>query len=135
MIFLDTNVATDLITATGEWSEWSTRQVDARTRDAALVCNLIVVAEIAAGLRDGTALLDDLSALSIDLVDLDAATAFRAADAQRMYRRRGGPRQTILPDFLIAAHAVTLGAHLMTRDRRLAGYFPDLTLITPETHP
>ncbi|MDQ2878474.1 MAG: type II toxin-antitoxin system VapC family toxin, partial [Pseudomonadota bacterium] len=73
-----------------------------------------------------------LADAEIELVDMTFAVALRAGVAFREYRRRGGPRQTILPDFLIGAHAEILGATLMTRDRRLAGYFPALSIITPE---
>lgn len=76
-----------------------------------------------------------LVAADVSLVEMDVAAALRAAAAFREYRRRGGSRRTILPDFLIAGHAVALGATFVTRDRRLGSYFPDLTLITPETQP
>ena len=134
MIFLDSNIVIDLITSEGD-APWTTARLEQATMDEPLVCNVIVVAEVAAGLKDAQPLLADLDLLSIAVLDLDVPTALRAADAFREYRRRGGARSTILPDFLIAAHAATSGARLMTRDRRLASYFPDLTLITPETHP
>ena len=54
------------------------------------------------------------------------------------YRRdtRGQTRSRVLADFLIGAHAATLDQPLLTRDPTLhRRYFPDLTLITPETHP
>ena len=57
----------------------------------------------------------------------------RAASRVRI---AGGRHASVLADFLIGAHAVELGATLVTRDKgRFSTYFPDLTLITPETHP
>lgn len=135
MIFLDTNVAIDLITGEGEGAAWTTRLLADEESGPVLVCNLVVVAELAAGLRDPEPLLDDLDTLGIAIVDLDVAAALRAGHAHKAYRERGGSQSTILPDFLIAAHAEVLGARFMTRDRRIGSYFPDLTLITPETHP
>ena len=136
MIFLDTNIVVDLITGENQQhAGWTDATLAERPGGQSLACNLIVVAEVAAGLRQPEVVLDDLATLSIAICDLDAAVALRAAGAFREYRKRGGARSTILPDFLIAAHAATLGAQLMTRDRRLASYFPGLALITPETHP
>jgi len=40
----------------------------------------------------------------------------------------------VLPDFLVAAHAIVLDQPLLTRDPALyRRYFPELSLITPET--
>lgn len=136
MIFLDTNIVIELLSDDEDLAlGWSRARFAVLAGDQRLSCNLIVVAEVAAGVGEPARLSDNLSAMSIDVIDLDVATALRAAEAYRTYRARGGARSTILPDFLIAAHAATLGATLMTRDRRLATYFPDLTLTTPETHP
>ncbi len=136
MILLDTNVIADLLSnATGTEPEWSRRAFAGVGQSDGVACNHVVVAEIAAGLECGTDLLADLDDLAIDVLPLTVEAALAAGRAFGEYRRRGGARQRVLPDFLIAGHAATLGAALMTRDRRLASYFPDLTLITPETHP
>ncbi|WP_295530611.1 type II toxin-antitoxin system VapC family toxin [Novosphingobium sp. Chol11] len=58
--------------------------------------------------------------------------AFRPAQAFAEYRRRGGERQAILPDFLIGAQAEIRGWPLVTRDRKgFQSYFPDLQIIDP----
>jgi predicted nucleic acid-binding protein len=50
----------------------------------------------------------------------------------RTYRNEGGPRKTILPDFLVAAHATTQADSLATEERGyLRRYFPALRLLTP----
>ncbi|MHA6722595.1 type II toxin-antitoxin system VapC family toxin [Sphingomonas sp. RS2018] len=136
MIFLDTNILMDVL----EESEtieglWSRRLVASKAESEPFVSNLIVVAELSGQMDDPDGIGVTLSNAGVDLADLNMASALRAGAAFVEYRRRGGAKQTILPDFLIAAHAIALGASLMTRDRRLASYFPDLTLITPETHP
>jgi hypothetical protein len=48
------------------------------------------------------------------------------------YRRRGGAKTRVLPDFLIGAHAAVEGWPLLTRDAgRIRTYFPRLEVIAP----
>jgi hypothetical protein len=55
-----------------------------------------------------------------------------AGKAFLLYRRRGGTRQTVLPDFFVGAHAMVAGYELLTRDpARYRTYFPQLHLIAP----
>jgi predicted nucleic acid-binding protein len=132
MIFVDSNIVIDLI-EDGAWTEWSKRTLDAR-RGVPLVANMVVVAEISRAFGTVDDVLVFLRELAIDLVPLTAEAAFRAGRAQVDYRLSGGRHGAILADFLIGAHAVTLGAKLVTRDkRRFATYFPELELIAPET--
>ena len=136
MTFIDSNVLIDLTRPDGEWADWSTEAVGAASADGRLVINPIVLAEFSVGYASLLVALDYLDRLGIDIVPLDNASAHLAGQAHRAYRRSGGERRAILADFLIGAHAQTLGATLITRDRaRFATYFPTLTLITPETHP
>lgn len=134
-MFFDSNVLIDLFGDTGDQRGWSQAVYARAARGEPVVSNPIVVAEVAAGFDDEGNVVRDIENLSIEIADLQVDTALRGARAFREYRKRGGSRERILPDFLIAAHAETLGAALVTRDRRLASYFPDLTFITPETHP
>ncbi|MGP7796170.1 type II toxin-antitoxin system VapC family toxin [Sphingomonas sp. CLY1604] len=136
MIFVDTNIIIDLLgTHDTPSASWSRKRYASVFGVETLVCNQLVLAEAAAGAERPAELLGDLEQLQIDILVLTDQVALAAGKAHGEYRRRGGTRQRVLPDFLIAGHAATLGATLMTRDRRLASYFPDLTLITPETHP
>jgi predicted nucleic acid-binding protein len=58
--------------------------------------------------------------------------AFLAGKCFLAYRRRGGAKQSPLPDFLIGAHAAVSGYSLLTRDAaRYRTYFPKLSLLTP----
>ncbi|TCP37227.1 type II toxin-antitoxin system VapC family toxin [Sphingomonas sp. BK235] len=133
MIFLDTNVVIDLFGAQQSVGAAWSRDAYRAVADRLLMVNLVVVAELAGYATRPERLLDRLQAFRITAVDLTVDACFAAGTAFREYRRRGGARDAMLADFLIAGHAVALGASLMTRDRRLSSYFPNLTLITPET--
>lgn len=64
--------------------------------------------------------------------EIPLAASFLAGHVHANYRRAGGTREAILPDFLIGAHAAVTDRPLLTRDsRRIATYIPGATLIAP----
>lgn len=64
--------------------------------------------------------------------EIPLAASFLAGHAHAAYRRAGGTREAVLPDFLIGAHAAVTGRPLLTRDpRRIATHIPGATLIVP----
>ena len=57
---------------------------------------------------------------------------FLAAQAHKLYRRRGGTKAMVLPDFLVGAHAAIARMPMLTRDpRRFTTYFSDLQNVCP----
>ena len=129
---VDSNVLIDLFDETSEWREWSDAMITACGNRGALVINPIVYAEVAAGFVD----LDELdAALSPDFLrrePLPWAAGFVAGHAFVRYRRLGGRRPSVLPDFYIGAHAAVAEYTLLTRDpRRYRYYFPKLRLVSP----
>ena len=136
MIFVDTNILIDLVAPGQAWRDWSLAQLERLGAEDTLVVDQIVIAELASGfpsLEEATQWLADLG---IELRSLGEEAAFAAGLAFRAYRRTGGKRAAMLTDFLIGGHAQQLDAALLTRDATIyRRYFPDLRLITPETHP
>ena len=60
------------------------------------------------------------------------ATAYLAGQTFLRYRRGGGPRQHLIPDFLIAAHASVQADRLAAINRGyLRTYFPALAVLSP----
>lgn len=136
MIFLDTNVLIDVIAPRQAWREWSLAQIERLGGDDVLMIDQIVLAELASGFPTLDEASRWLADMGIELRLLDDAAAFAGGLAFRRYRRAGSDRTSMLADFLIGGHAQMLGATLLTRDPTIyRRYFPDLLLITPETHP
>jgi len=98
-----------------------------------LVINAIVYAEFAVAFETQSDSDAEIEKFDLTLAEMPKSAAFRAAQAFRLYRRRGGVRTGALPDFFIGAHASIAAAPLLTRDvRRYRAYFPELTLLAPE---
>ena len=73
-----------------------------------------------------------LQASQMRLVSDNVTIARDAARAQAEYRRRGGRRETLVPDFLIGANASHYSGRLLTTNPRdFLRYFPNLRVLTP----
>jgi predicted nucleic acid-binding protein len=132
MILLDTNVVIDVSSNDPIWGDWSQQQLDAAARREALAINDIVYAELCVGYRRMEE-VDCLIAKVGLLIDaIPRRALFLAAKAFQRYRRSGGIKTGVLPDFVIGAHAVVADAALITRDpARYRSYFPGIELIAP----
>ena len=75
-----------------------------------------------------------IQASGIMLVADNVSIARDAARAQAAYRRRGGRREFLIPDFLIGANAVHYAGRLLTTNPRdFLKSFPRLKVFTPKT--
>src|SRR5262245_17784001 len=67
------------------------------------------------------------------LVADNVAIAREAARAQAAYRRRGGRREVLIPDFVIGANATYYAGRLLTTNARdFFKAFPTLEVLTPQ---
>lgn len=134
MILVDSNVAIDLLDSSAPHHRWASKRL-AEALGIGVFFNHIVVAELSARAESPAELARMLHILGIPIDPLDDTIAFRAGQAFKSWIRNGGRRGALLPDFLIGAHASVRMAAVLTRDsRRFRTYFPELELITPETH-
>lgn len=135
-VLVDTNIFIDIFGPQGDFSDWSRTVLIAIRQDCDLVLSPIVWAELAGLVRSERELSALTAPLHLVRESLPFEAAFRAGTAHVAYRRQGGTRERTLPDFLIGAHASIHGHRLLTRDAvRYRAYFPELDLISPETHP
>lgn len=132
MTIVDTNVISDILTEDRVWLEWSARALATQSRLGPLTTTDIVYAELSMHAPSTDELDRLLSGIGVQLARTPKAALYRAAHAYIAYRRSGGPRTGVLPDFLIGAHAEVEQLPILTRDvRRYRTYFPKLQLIAP----
>jgi predicted nucleic acid-binding protein len=128
---VDSSVLLDVLTEDPTWLEWSLQALKSAARAGPLIVNAIVLAEVAPRFSRIEALRAALPP-SATVEPIPAAAAFLAGHAHADYRRAGGARTQVLPDFLIGAHAAITGRPLLTRDpRRVATHIPGTDLIAP----
>ena len=97
-----------------------------------LVISPVAFAELAPSALDVLELRETLNLMQISFDPISEEAAFLAGSMFRRYRQAGGPRQHLVPDFLIAAHAQVQAGRLAAIDRGyLRQWFPGLTLLQP----
>lgn len=108
--------------------------LEAAARQGPLVISEVVYAELAACFVEAGSLDQQLESLGIELLPSTRTTLFRAGQIHAADRRSGGQRSTMVPDFLIGAHALLQADHLASRDRgHLRKHFNGLILLSPES--
>ena len=109
-MMLDTNVVIDLTQDGGdEFAQASLNCLAQYAGHADFFINHVVYAEVAPRVDDRAGFDQQLANMGITVAALDANDAWRAGIAFRDYRKRGAPRDTILPDFLIGGQAANRG--------------------------
>ena len=129
---LDTSVLLAIFRGEEEGEVWLETLIAARPVHRLVVCD-VVYAELAPAFATQGDLDVALGRLGAILDPVLEDAAWRAGRTFCSYRREGGPREHLIPDFLIAAHAITQADRLAATDRGyLRRYFPDLELIGPQ---
>ena len=133
MTLVDTNVLLDLVTDDPIWADWSIAQLEAASLTGTLLINDVVYAELAVR-YDRIELLEAfVDEAGLVIAPMPRAALFLAGKVFTQYRRSGGSRTGVLPDFFIGAHAAVNELPLLTRDvGRYRSYFPSLKLISPD---
>lgn len=128
---VDSSVLLDILTEDRKWLEWSQARLTEAVASGRVVVNSVVIAEVAPRFTRVEDLRETLEIFSVEAIPV--AASFLAGHAHADYRRSGGTREAVLPDFLIGAHAAVTGSRLLTRDpRRVSTYLPGVELIAPD---
>jgi predicted nucleic acid-binding protein len=132
---VDSNVLLDILGEKNTLHDWSADRLAELRARGRLCINPVIYAELTPSLSLETA-QKVLASMQITREALSYEAAWRAGTAHAAYRRSGGSRERTLPDFLIGAHAAIADYTLLTRDAaRYRTYFPELNIISPESHP
>ena len=132
MTLVDTNVLLDLVTDDPHWADWSVAQLETASLRGPLLINDVVYAELSVRYERIEDIEAVLTETGIDIVPMPRPALFLAGKVFAQYRKAGGTRTGVLPDFFIGAHAAVSELPLLTRDSsRYGRYFPSLVLITP----
>ena len=131
-VLVDSCVIHDLSDPDGEWYEWSASMLEALDAEHVLAINPVIYSECSVSYATIEETESLFECLGFHYQEIPRDALFLAGKAFLDYRRRGGTKTNVLPDFFIGAHAVVEGFSLVTRDMsRFATYFPGLPLIMP----
>ena len=134
MTLVDSNVLLDIFGQTPIWWEWSLARLEEASSRGPLLINDVIFAETSIRFQSIENFEAALLRAAITVAPIPREALFLAGKASVEYRKSGGSRAGVLPDFFIGAHAAVKGLPLLTRDtRRYRGYFPTVNLIAPES--
>jgi predicted nucleic acid-binding protein len=130
---VDSNLLIDVIGQPNQFTDAGIAALDAALNKGPLLVCPVVVAETAGHFPSGEALRATFHSMHLEMRAFNWLDLHRAGVAYVNYCRRSrAPKQRMLADFLVAAHAFTHADALLTRDRGYyRAYFPKLALIEP----
>lgn len=131
-VFVDTSVLIPLLDKRSDHHEWCQEQVNAASQEGAVVVSDIVYAELSVGMTTKQDVDEAIARFAFSRRGYSDEALFRAGRAFLDYRANGGPRDSLLPDFLVGALAELEGEPVLTRDPgKVSTYFPTVRLISP----
>jgi hypothetical protein len=132
MILVDTNVLLDVLEDDPQWAGWSQSQLDAASATEHLAINPIIYSELSISFARIEELEVVIGEAGLAVEEVPRESLFLAGKAFLRYRQARGAKHSVLPDFIIGAHAAVMRWPLLTRDaRRYRTYFPTVDIIAP----
>jgi hypothetical protein len=127
---VDSSVLFDVLRADPRFGAASGRALRAASQSGALVACPVVWSEVRARFGDYEIMAGAMAAAAVRFDPFDQECADLAGRLWGEYRRAGGPRERIIADFLIGAHAQLRCGRLLSRDRGFyRRYFTQLEVL------
>lgn len=130
--FVDTCVLIDVLDEDATFHLWSIQQLNEARENGPVLVSDAVFSEFSVTMESVDVVNDVLTTLSLERCSYSDADLFDAGKAFAQYKRNGGAKENVLPDFFIGAVAQNEAGPLITRDaQRFRTYFPNLSVIAP----
>jgi predicted nucleic acid-binding protein len=118
---VDTSVRLDVLLNDPRHASASIAALRRAAAEGSLIICEIALAEVIPTLQP-VDIPQFLSDWNLTFIPSSQSSAILAGEMFRIYLERGGKRERVIPDFLLAAHAQTHANRLLARDR---GYYRD----------
>lgn len=129
---VDTSVLLDILIDDPSFAGNSERALKEAVLRGRVVVSECVIAEIRPAFQDDSEVGALLTDLGLEFIASSLESALMAGEMYKKYVQNQGASKRVLPDFLIAAHALVHADALLARDRGYyREYFSDLELIDP----
>ena len=128
---VDSSIVLDILLDDREHAETSIALLERHLLKGPVAICPVAYCEAAASIHPPLRFLTIVRQMGLVYDDFDPEICTLAAQMWRDYRKQGGPRQRVLADFLIGAHALRRAECLLSRDRGFyRGYFQGLEVIS-----
>jgi len=129
---VDTSVLLDILVDDSHFASCSEAALaKARETGRIIVCES-VIAELRPALSSDAVLSEFLNDMGVEFFPSTRESAFLAGSIYSFYLKNKGESKRVVPDFLIAAHAMVHADQLLARDRGYyRKYFKKLKLLDP----
>lgn len=129
---VDTSILIDVFSGDERFGPASLKILEKCWQEGLLIACDIVWAEIRPRFQTNDELLETTAKIQLSFEPTLLEAALKAGEIWKVYKKDGGRRERMIPDFLIAAHALLQADRLLTRDRGFTRrYFQSLQIVEP----